>query len=44
VFADEADLSGGEPLFFQIMAKPANGARAKGSNRDQEHGIHAILF
>ncbi len=35
VLADEADLRRGNALFFNVVCKPANGARAGRSNRDQ---------
>ena len=35
VLADEADLRRGNALFFNVVCKPANGARAGRSNRHQ---------
>ena len=43
VFPYQADLGGGQTVPFEIMRKPANGARAGGSDRDEAHGIHMVL-
>jgi hypothetical protein len=44
VFTDQANLSGGYLFFFEKMCKPANGARAERSNRDEEYGVDPILL
>jgi len=43
VFTDKANLGGGESLLFKKMGKPADGARAKRSNRDQQDAIHLVF-
>src|SRR5205807_2455985 len=43
MFPDQADLGGGKTVPFEIMRKPANGARTGGSDRDEAHGIHLVL-
>jgi hypothetical protein len=44
VFSNQADLGGGNPLSFQIVAQRAYGARAERSDRHQQDRIHGVSF
>jgi hypothetical protein len=43
VFPDPTDLCRGKTILFEVMSQGADDARAGGSDRDEEHGIHLIL-
>ena len=44
VLSNQADLGGGNTLFLEIVPERANGTRAEGSYRYQQHTVHVILF
>ena len=44
MYTDQADLRCCQPFFLKDNAKPANGARAFRSYRNQKDGIDAVLF
>ena len=44
VLTNQADLRCGHSLFFDVVPKPAYGARAVRSNRDQQHTSNTVLL
>lgn len=41
--ANETDPRGGQAFAFEIVGERADGTRAGGSNRHEEHGVNLIL-
>jgi hypothetical protein len=44
MFPYQADLGRGQPVSFEIMRQPANGARTGGSDRHEQDGVHLVLL
>jgi hypothetical protein len=44
MLADQADLRCGDSFFFDVVSKPAYGARAVWSNGDKHHASDVVLL